>query len=33
MDESDRLTLDQWRARPRIREVAENMARLFDSLL
>jgi cardiolipin synthase len=33
MTESDRLTLEAWRSRPRIRQVAENMARLFDSLL
>jgi cardiolipin synthase len=33
MAESDRLTLEAWRSRPRIRQVAENMARLFDSLL
>jgi cardiolipin synthase A/B len=33
MAESDRLTLEEWRSRPRIRQVAENMARLFDSLL
>ena len=33
MAESDRLTLEAWRSRPRIRQIAENMARLFDSLL
>jgi hypothetical protein len=33
MAESDRLTLEAWRSRPRVRQVAENMARLFDSLL
>jgi cardiolipin synthase len=31
--ESDRLTLEVWRSRPRTRQVAENVARLFDSLL
>jgi len=31
--ESDRLTLDAWRSRSRIRKVAENVARLFDTLL
>lgn len=30
---SDRLDLDQWRARPRWRKLAENIARLFNSLL
>ena len=31
--ESDDLTLDEWRRRPRVRKVIENTARLVDSVL
>jgi cardiolipin synthase len=33
LEASDRLNIERWRARPRLRKLAENIARLVNSLL